>query len=486
MPNMLKNLSISLRIFLAIFLFNVLGMVATILFTTLHFKSTSEKYHEERLLRKEERVLETFDYFINEKEVTEEELPRLMKEYVNEISDLNNLDINIYDNRGNLITSNLGDHHRSVSQKMPSEIVAKVLLRDERVEIDSLVKDSNNETSYYKIHSYNSFKNNNQETLAIINIPYVDNNSFLKEEFNNLLKGLLGIIAILILGSSILAWVISKTITRKVKNLANTLSSKDAFFENQPIDYNQNDEIKPLVDSYNQVLEKFKNQSNQLALIEREEAWREMAKQVAHEIKNPLTPMRLMIQKYQMNFNQEDPKLEENTKELTKTLLQQIDLLTSITDAFSDFAKMPNKQEEEINITETIDDALDLFNKEWVFYRFDNPAIIAVMDRIYLTRIITNLVKNALQAIEDSAKKVEVELKDLEDEYLIKVSDNGNGIPTAIQAKIFEPKFTTKNAGMGLGLAMVKKIVEDYKGRIWFVSNNQGTTFYIQISKFGN
>ncbi len=482
---MFKNLSISLRIFLAILLFNILGMVATIVFTSLHFKSTSEKYHEDRLIRKEERVLETFDYFLNDTNIVAEDIPELMKSHVNEVSDLNNLDINIYDTHGNFITSNLGENHEQIPKRISSKIVAKVILGDERVELDTLIKYEKSSDSYYKINSFNTFKNNNQDVVAIINIPYVDNNSFLKEEFSNLMIGLLGIIAILIIGSSILAWVISKSITKKMKNLAQTLSRRDAVFESQPIQYNQKDEIKPLVDSYNSMLNKFKVQSNQLALIEREEAWREMAKQVAHEIKNPLTPMRLMVQRYQMNFDKNDPGIEEKTKELSKTLIQQIDLLTSITDAFSDFAKMPNKREEEINVTETIDDALDLFRKDWVSFGYDNQNIIAIMDKIYLNRIITNLVKNALQAIAIETKKVRVELKDLEDEYLIKVTDNGAGIPLEVQPKIFEPKFTTKTGGMGLGLAMVKKIVEDYKGRIWFDSGVNGTTFYIQLSKFG-
>ncbi len=481
---MFKNLSISLKIFLAIFLFNLLGMVATILFTTLHFKQTSEKYHEDRLIRKEERVIEMFDYLINDHTVEADSLPKLMKENINEISDINNMDINVYDTKGNLISCNNGEDNVHVARKIPSKIVAKVVLRGERVEVDSIIQSEDKTQELYRINSYNAFKNNNQETVAIINIPYVDSNDFLEEEFQNLLVGLIGILTVLILGSSILAWVIAKTITKKMKNLASTLESKNAVYENEPIDYTQNDEIRPLVDSYNAILEKFKNQSNQLALIEREDAWREMAKQVAHEIKNPLTPMRLMIQRYQMNFDKNDPELEEKTKELSKTLIQQIDLLTSITDAFSDFAKMPNMLNEEVNVTEVVEDALDIFDKNWVHFQSDNPEIIAGIDKIYLTRVITNLVKNALQAIPGIHKEVKVKLSDYEDDYLITVEDNGTGIPLDKQSKIYEPKFTTKNGGMGLGLAMVKKIVEDYKGRIWFETSPNGTIFYVRIPKF--
>ncbi len=481
---LIQNLSISRKIFLAIFFFNLLGMLVTILYTTSHFRNTSEKYHEDRLIRKEERVLETFDYLVNKENITEDDLAKSMINNVNEIADINNMDINIYDIRGNLLTSNLGVNNPYVAKRINSDIVAKVVLRDERVEVDSLIKGEKNIGSFYRINSYNAFKNNNQDIIAIVNIPYVDSNDFLEEEYNNLLATLLGINTILIIGSSILGWLIAQSITRKMKNLAKTVSEKDAVFENKPIEYSQNDEIKPLVDSYNSVLEKFKKQSQDLAQIEREDAWKEMAKQVAHEIKNPLTPMRLLIQKYQLQFDKDDPEIETKTQEISKTLIQQIDMLNSITDAFSDFAKMPNRLQEEINVSEVVEDALELFNKDWIDYSSDNTELIAEMDRIYLTRVITNLVKNAIQSIPNSEKKVSVHIYDKEDNYQISISDNGKGIPPEVQDKIFEPKFTTKNSGMGLGLAMVKRIIEEYHGKIWFTSSKEGTSFFIDLPKF--
>jgi len=195
-----------------------------------------------------------------------------------------------------------------------------------------------------------------------------------------------------------------------------------------------------------------------LAKTEREEAWRQMARQVAHEIKNPLTPMRLSMQSFKRNFNPHDPQIEERVNEFSKTIVQQIDNLSAIATAFSDFAKMPAQQNETLNAVEIIRLALDIFNENHIHFEPEEENIQIKFDRNQLIRIITNLVKNAIQATEHLENpNILVKISTEDDVVMISVEDNGSGIPLDMQERIFEPRFTTKSSGMGLGLGMVKK-----------------------------
>jgi nitrogen fixation/metabolism regulation signal transduction histidine kinase len=211
-----------------------------------------------------------------------------------------------------------------------------------------------------------------------------------------------------------------------------------------------------------------------------------MAKQVAHEIKNPLTPMRLTVQSFERKFNPEDPDLKQKLNDYTKTLIQQIDTMTSVASAFSNFASMPAQQNETLNVVEVVEFSLDIFNEEYVQFNSDEQEIITIMDRTQLIRIITNLVKNAIQAIPENQleKSILVEVKQVENNVNITVKDNGIGIEQENIERIFEPKFTTKNSGMGLGLGIIKNIIENYKGTITFETEfGTGTTFTVSLPK---
>ena len=225
-----------------------------------------------------------------------------------------------------------------------------------------------------------------------------------------------------------------------------------------------------------------------LAASEREAAWREMAKQVAHEIKNPLTPMRLTVQSFQRKFDPEDPGINEKMREYSNTLIQQIDTMSSIASAFSTYAKMPAQQDETLEVAKIVKLSLEIFNEPYIFFEAeDEDNLVVKFDRTQLIRVVTNLVKNSIQAIEQQQPdqpKVEVKVLARNDRVLIRVVDNGIGIPESNRPLVFEPKFTTKTSGMGLGLAMVKKIVETYGGAISFTSAEHiGTTFEVSIPK---
>ena len=233
------------------------------------------------------------------------------------------------------------------------------------------------------------------------------------------------------------------------------------------------------------MIEQLEETAVKLAASEREQAWREMAKQVAHEIKNPLTPMRLTVQSFERRFNPEDPKIIEKLKEYSDSLIQQIDIMSSIATAFSDFAQMPSQQKELIDAVAVVKKALDIFEDRNIIFEANTERAEVLVDKSQLVRVVTNVIKNAIHAVEDVKKpKIKVALNDGEQSFEIKVQDNGKGIEEALKELIFEPKFTTKTSGMGLGLAMSKKIIETYNGSITFVSEEgKGAEFTITIPK---
>src|SRR5690606_7931061 len=245
------------------------------------------------------------------------------------------------------------------------------------------------------------------------------------------------------------------------------------------------EEIRALVTSYNSMIDQLEESAIKLAKSEREHAWREMAKQVAHEIKNPLTPMRLSVQSFQRKFDPADPTIIKKVEEYSKTLIQQIDTMSSIASAFSNFAKMPAQQSESLDVVSIVKMALDIFTEDYLVFSAEEEEIIAKFDRTQLIRVVTNLVKNAIQAIpETKDPKIVVSVFSDAEQVNIIVSDNGIGISEENKQRIFEPKFTTKTSGMGLGLGMVKNIVETYNGNITFTSESgKGTTFKVTFPK---
>ena len=241
-------------------------------------------------------------------------------------------------------------------------------------------------------------------------------------------------------------------------------------------------EIGELVEAYNGMIDEIENSKILLAKSEREQAWREMAKQVAHEIKNPLTPMRLSVQSFQRKFVRKIENTDE-VNEFCESLIQQIDILSNISSAFSALTNMPAKNDERFDIIPVIRRALEIFDSKKVTFNCSEREIIILFDKDQLVRVVTNLVKNAFQATENQYNaKIIISLERKNDFVQLSVSDNGIGIDEQDKEKIFDPKFTTKTSGSGLGLAMVKSIVSSYNGTITFTSQKgKGSTFVVRL-----
>ena len=285
----------------------------------------------------------------------------------------------------------------------------------------------------------------------------------------------------------VLAYFLSTYITRSIQTISQKINETRLNKRNEKITLNSaSSEINSLVAAYNNMIDQLEESAVKLAQSEREQAWREMAKQVAHEIKNPLTPMRLSVQSFERKFNPEDPNIKEKMSEYSETLIQQIDVMSSIASAFSDFAKMPTQRREKLNVVDIVKHSLDIFTEDYIHYFPQEKELYASLDKTQLIRIVTNLVKNSIQAIKDTDKnpKIEVKVASEGNNVKITVSDNGKGISDENKELIFEPKFTTKTSGMGLGLSIIKNIIEAYDGTISFTSTKGvGTVFTVILPK---
>jgi nitrogen fixation/metabolism regulation signal transduction histidine kinase len=280
--------------------------------------------------------------------------------------------------------------------------------------------------------------------------------------------------------------MVSRFITRPLQLIKDKLSIIGLGKSNEKIEWKKKDEIGSLIEEYNRMIDELARSAEMLARSERESAWREMAKQVAHEIKNPLTPMKLSVQHLQKAWDEKAPDWEKRLAAFSQTIVEQIDSLSEIASEFSDFAKMPAANIEKVELSGIITSAAELYhhhsNIQITIEHIDKEYFV-LADKRQLLRVFNNLIQNAVQAIgkkEDGLINIQLSLEN--DFYLIVISDNGAGITDEQASKIFSPSFTTKSSGMGLGLAMVKSILTIIRGTVTFESKpGEGATFIVKI-----
>jgi len=334
--------------------------------------------------------------------------------------------------------------------------------------------------------AYEQVSNFNNKQLGFISIPYFDRDNELKRDISGFLVALINLYVLLFSISILIAFFISNRITQPLRIIQENLSRTKLGITNEPIVWKTKDEIGGLIDEYNRMLEQIQHSAKLLAKSERESAWREMAKQVAHEIKNPLTPMKLGIQHLQRAIDDNHPNKDELVKKISITLIEQIDTLSNIATEFSNFAKLPRPEYTVIELTSVLIHTCDLYDEEdRSRISFENPEeeIFVQADKDQLIRIFGNLIKNAIQAIpENRDGEIKISVQRENDFVTVCIHDNGVGIPKELLSKIFVPNFTTKSSGTGLGLAMVKAMVEGMEGHVWFeTQENIGTTFFVKL-----
>lgn len=391
-------------------------------------------------------------------------------------------DINLYDLNGSLLaTSQPKLYEKGIVSEQMNPIAFKEL--NYGLLSEFIHKENIGELDY--LSAYLPFRNKAGDVLAYLNLQHFAKQNAYETQLSGFLVTIINIAVLLLVITVIIALFISNWITQPLRLIQQSIQSIELGKQNSPINYSGNDEIGALVREYNHKLEELEIKAMQLARSERESAWREMAKQVAHEIKNPLTPMKLSLQHFQRSFDPSDPNAKSKIDRISASLVEQINALTAIANEFSNFAKMPKPNEEYLDIVELVTNTASIFRNQEaeVTVQSEHQSIEIFADRDLMIRVFNNLIKNALQAMPENHDGL-IQIRILKEEQFvqIEVEDNGSGISENEKHKIFIPNFTTKTTGAGLGLAMVKQIISNHNGDIWFeTKEGVGTIFFVRL-----
>jgi len=400
-----------------------------------------------------------------------------------DLSNSNFTDINVFSPQGHLLASS---RPQIFAEGLISQQMNPLSYRKLAEEHGSFVIQQETIGNYRFLSAYTPLRNFENRLIGFINIPFFARQEDLRQEMSRLLATYANLYILIIALAVFLALLVSRYITFPLQMIRNQLRSLRLGGQNAKIAWNKADEIGDLVAEYNRMTDELEKSAALLARSERESAWREMARQVAHEIKNPLTPIKLSMQHLIKAWDDQAPDWENRLKKFSQTLIMQIETLSAIATEFSDFAQMPKPNLRRLDIQPVISFAAQLFRdveNVSISCPSETGTFWVYADENQMLRIFNNLIKNAIQAIPADRKGlIHIAVEQQESACLIRFSDNGSGIPTDQQIRIFSPNFTTKSAGMGLGLAMVKNIVDHSGGRIWFESTpDQGTTFFILL-----
>ncbi len=472
-------------IFISIFSFLIIGISTISFFIGRYERSNTDKLSRTMKIMVNEMQKEladhsTFDDVIKMYDsVTNFNLQKL----VTDVSDIHGVDVNVYDLKGNLYLSSEANTYAKgvLSKKM--EPNAYYHLSRYRL-IQHTQKEKIGKLTYWSI--YAPVRDSEGKVYAYVNIPYFTSQPELNMEISNFLVTIINLNAFIFLIAGLIALFITNRITRSFSIISDKMKEVNLGKLNEAIEWNRDDEIGELVKEYNKMVGKLEESATALAKSEREGAWREMARQVAHEIKNPLTPMKLSIQYLQKAIDNNQPNVKELSSSVAHTLVEQIDHLSKIAADFSQFANIGSTNITTFDLHEVISSLKGLYQSDesiqFDWWPVNNEAIINA-DRTQMNRLFTNLFTNAVQACESNGGcKIEVSEKIDDGKILISVKDNGEGIPKEMQSRIFVPNFTTKSSGAGLGLAMCKGIVEQAQGRIWFeTEEGKGSTFFVEL-----
>jgi nitrogen fixation/metabolism regulation signal transduction histidine kinase len=406
-----------------------------------------------------------------------------LQKLVDEVSDIHGVDVNVYLPNGNLqVSSQANVYDKGVLSKKinPAAYYHLNFLK----EVQHVQEEEIGNLSYFSI--YAPVRDDKGVMYAYLNIPYFASQPELNQEISNFLVTIIILNAFIFLIAGLIALFIANRITRSFSFISEKMQEVNLGKMNEQIVWNRDDEIGELVKEYNKMVAKLGESAIALAKSEREGAWREMARQVAHEIKNPLTPMKLSIQYLQKAINNNQPNVKELSSNVANTLVEQIDHLSKIAADFSQFANIGNTYIELFDLHDVIGSLKELYRPDHnIEFKWKpvNEKVIVEADKTQMNRLFTNLFANAVEACNgNKICKIEVTEEQENGSILISIKDNGEGIAPEMQSRIFIPNFTTKSSGTGLGLAMCKSIVEQAKGKIWFETETEkGTVFHVEL-----
>jgi two-component system nitrogen regulation sensor histidine kinase NtrY len=411
--------------------------------------------------------------------ISQERLERILED----ISQIHGTDVNLYDTSGVLrASSNPLVYNKGVLNNVLNPMAFYHLKIRNAIQYTG--EERMGKVNYLSI--YCPVRDEDGVAYGYLNIPFFSTQTDLKKEISNFLVTIINLNAFIFMIAGAIAFFITNRITSSFTIIGQKMRDINLQKSNQEIVWKRNDEIGQLVMEYNKMVNKLDASAELMAKTEREGAWRQMARQVAHEIKNPLTPMKLSIQYLQKAIDNNSPNVKELTGSVARTLVEQIDHLSKIAADFSQFANIGNPKNEMFDLHDLLSSLLYLYQSREELELSWEPVEGKVMlfaDKTQLNRMFTNLIQNGIDASEGRENmKILIKERLDGDQVIISITDNGTGIPEAMQEKIFTPNFTTKSSGTGLGLAMSKSIAQQANGDIWFeTEENVGTTFYVRL-----
>jgi two-component system, NtrC family, nitrogen regulation sensor histidine kinase NtrY len=472
-------------IFISVLSFLIIGVATISFFFTRYNRNNVDKLSRtaDIMLKEMQKRANEFYAFEDVLNMYDTVVNKNVQRLVDDVSEIHLVDINIYDLDGNLQISSAPDVYQRgiLSSKMHPEAFYH-LARMRQVQY--VQEESMSSLQYLSI--YAALRDDKGKVNGYLNIPNFLSKIEVNQEISNFLVTIINLNAFIFLIAGVIALFITNRITRSFSIIGNKMREIRLGRTNEEIVWNRNDEIGDLVQQYNKMVRQLERSAEALAKSEREGAWREMARQVAHEIKNPLTPMKLSIQYLQKAINNNQPNVKELTSNVANTLVEQIDHLSKIAADFARFANIGNRNLEVFDLHQVIEGLKDLYSSDpkvkLTWNRVEGPVMMKA-DRTHMNRLFTNLLTNAIESCVDGEEcRIEINEELKRSNVIIRIKDNGEGIPTEMQPKIFAPNFTTKSSGTGLGLAMCKSIVEQSNGRIWFeTAEGEGTSFYVQL-----
>ncbi|MCF8238769.1 MAG: GHKL domain-containing protein [Saprospiraceae bacterium] len=476
------RLSLRNRIQFSVISLIVLSFLIIGAITIFYFKNTTEQYHQERLQRKALSVAKDLDNQISK---LNNPMPSDMEGILRSISQVHQTDIDLYSDQGQLMYSSEPMVYESqlTSPLMDGRALAAMIWEDKSLFIgENTIGQLAFRTAYAPLPRLAGMP------PGYLAIPYYTDRSFLQQDISEFISALLNVYVFLLFIAGALAILVANSITLPISVIGQKLKQFKLGKDNQPLEWSSRDELGDLISEYNRMILKLQESAELLARSEREGAWREMAKQVAHEIKNPLTPMKLSLQHLQLAFKPSKAEDKALLDRVSATLIEQIENLSQIASEFSNFAKIPEAFPEDLVINDLVRSVRNLFGENQddqiqITTSLPQDDLLVNADKNQLIRVLNNLIKNAIQAIpEDRAGRIHIRLYKKDGAAVIEVEDNGTGIPEEMQEKVFMPNFTTKSSGTGLGLAICRNILDMVGGKLYFRTRpGRGSTFFVEL-----
>jgi two-component system, NtrC family, nitrogen regulation sensor histidine kinase NtrY len=428
------------------------------------------------------------EHKLADKEILSEEMKPYIQSLLLKFAEVFATDINLYDSKGNMLGSS---REKLFEEGITGNKINPEAFREMTLNRKTLLIHEENIGNLTYLSAYIPFRNNHNRVIAYINLPYFSRQSELSSEISSFMMAYINIYLLLIAFAIAFAFTLTGMILKPLLLLRDRIRRVQLGAENEKIEWVKKDEIGELVDEYNRMIDELDKSAQLLAKSERESAWQEMARQVAHEIKNPLTPMKLNLQHLQKTLAEGSPTWNQQFDRYARMMHEQINSLSEIASAFSDFANLPEMKLQEFSLSSALDHAVSLYTPYAgvsIVKMYDSATYYGVKgDMEQVKRMFINIISNAIQAaFQDRQLTVYIAVKEDGGHWSIDIADDGKGIDEGIRDKIFTPNFTTKSSGMGLGLAIARSIVHQMGGEINFVSETGvGTTFNITLPVAG-